>query len=194
MKSMKKPDLYAHGGMVADPNPHMGEEKDLDQLEGHGIADAIRRQFMARGGLVGLDHDDYDMDMMHQENDPDVYSKEGLINYASGGMVGDMFESDEDMETMSSGSDLTNAIHRKYMDKGGVADPEDTIDDNAIEHKNYLDKLNYDLADNEMYSEQSALDDVSDADMANRGSIGPDDKDSDQYDMVSAIRKKYAKR
>ena len=83
------------------------------------------------------------------------------------------------------------------MASGGYANEEAIdkgLDQNAVEHTNYMYKLNRQLADNEDYSEMNALQDI---DMAqdDRDDGGQDSRDipMDRYDMVDEIRKKYAR-
>lgn len=137
LRSMKKPNLYAHGGQVDEIDMDMGD------MYGEGMLDT--------------------------ELPSDEYSKRGIVNFALGGSVSD-------------------DIREKYMSQDQAAD------DNAIEHENYADELNHDLAGDEMYSEMSALKDVGKASRENMGSMGMSDDESDQHDMVNAIRKKYARR
>lgn len=247
-QSMKKPNLYAYGGMSIlheempdETEPRAGMESSIRGLENESNAERQRdysmkmasskRRRMAGGGMAEPEWDDageMGFPMLETENDPDEYSKEGIINYAMGGMTaeeerempeptsqrlgGERYLDDleypieghgrgqgmrEERRSLSQENPgVADSIRKKYMAMGGLASDaeDDAADDNAIEHLNETDRLNYDLGDNEMYSEMSALKDVGRAGRANPGSMGVDHwnrEPSDRYDMVDEIRRKY---
>lgn len=246
--SIKKAFKYSGGEILKEEMPeHLiqraGHESAMNDDEDASEAEHMRdksmkmarggmygRKLMASGGFAEPEYPDagtLGFPMMEQENDPDEYSKDGIINYAHGGMAApEMTEPTsqrlgeepylDDMEYPMSyhgknqGSfeasrsfaqenpSIADSIRRKYMASGGMAsNPEfknKPLDQNAIEHTNYMYKLNRQLGDHEMYSEMDALDDISENEHE-RDDGGQDSRDipMDRYDMVDAIRRKYAK-
>jgi hypothetical protein len=246
--SIKQAFKYSGGQILKEEmpdeiDPRAGHEAAMDRDEDASDAEQMRdksmkmarggmygRKLMASGGFAEPEYPDagkLGFPMMEQENDPDEYSKDGIINYAHGGMAADeMTEPTEqrlgeepyldDMEYPMSyhgagqgeheagrsfaqeNPSIADSIRRKYMASGGMAsNPEfknKPLDQNAIEHTNYMYKLNRQLGDHEMYSEMDALDDVSENEHE-RDDGGQDSRDipMDRYDMVDEIRRKYAK-
>jgi hypothetical protein len=285
VSGFKKATHYYSGGKILhdempdETDPRAGMERSMDHDEMESEAERHRDQSMkmAHGGMYrrkmaegGFAEPEWagagtlGFPMMEQENDPDEYSKEGIINYARGGDVamrdahrghynevrempahmyamGGMTAEEQrempeptsqrlgeedyldDMEMPISrhgagqgeyeasrsfaqeNPSIADTIRKKYMASGGRAmmasggyANEEAIDkgldQNAVEHTNYMYKLNRQLADNEDYSEMNALQDI---DMAqdDRDDGGQDSRDipMDRYDMVDEIRKKYAR-
>lgn len=100
-------------------------------------------------------------------------------------------------------------VRRKYMASGGLLDEQvddDDLNQNAIEHTNYMYKLNRQLGDHEQFSNSDARMNVEGAEQKASPTEDPgwsefDDGDGgienstnsrDQYDMVNKIRRKYA--
>lgn len=262
----KKASGYYTGGKILkeempdETDPRAGYEPSMDQDEEESEMerDRDRSMRMAKGGMYrrkmadgGFAEPEWKgagtlgFPMMEQMNDPDEYSKEGIINYADGGEVDNerrrppmmpphryahggmsapeiieptsqrlgeedgLDEAEYPMSYHGEGQgeyeagrsfsqenpSIADSIRRKYMASGGMADNPEMedkgLDQNAIEHTNYMYKLNRQLGDHEMYSEMSALNDLEDPD-----SDGMDTRDipMDRYDMVDSIRRKYAKR
>ena len=278
----KKASGYYTGGKILkeempdETNPRAGMEHSMDhdedesEMERHrdrsmkmAKGGMFKRKMMADGGFAEPEWDDagtLGFPMLEQENDPDEYSKEGIINYADGGevdgdghyrRVGKMpphryakggMTAEEDREIVEPTSQrlgeqdaldemeypmsyhgegqgeyeagrsfkqenpsIADTIRMKYMSRGGRAmmasggyANEEAIDkgldQNAIEHTNYMYKLNRQLADNEQFSEMNALQDI-DYNDDERDDGGMDSRDipMDRYDMVDEIRRKYAR-
>jgi hypothetical protein len=269
----KKSTHFYTGGQIledempdeTDPRAGMESAMDDDEYESEMERHRDRSMKMAKGGMFkrkmmasgGFSEPEYPdagtlgFPMMEQENDPDEYSKQGIINYADGGEVDNerrrppmmaphkyarggvaeaktaeerrelteptsqrlgeedyLDEAEYPMSYHGEGQgeyeagrsfdqenpSIADSIRRKYMASGGMADNPEMedkgLDQNAIEHTNYMYKLNRQLGDHEMYSEMSALNDLEDPD-----SDGMDTRDipMDRYDMVDEIRKKYAR-
>ncbi len=83
--------------------------------------------------------------------------------------------------------DLADSIlaRRKMMAEGGEVD---LVDSNAEIHPNEEDDLSYELLHKQTYDEQSALDSLSEEMGSNEH--GDDHLDSDELDMVDAVRKR----
>jgi hypothetical protein len=296
--SFKKATHYYGGGKILkdqmpdETDPRAGHEPSMDHDEAESTAERIRdkvmrmksggmmrRKMMAEGGFAEPEWagaGTLGFPMMEQENDPDEYSKYGLINYADGGEVDDHYrrsghmpphkyadgglasayeEEDELHDPVSRGEtkeerreiieptsqrlgeedslddmeypmsyhgagqgereagrsfaqenpSIADSIRRKYMARGGRAmmasggyaneeAVDKGLDQNAIEHTNYMYKLNRQLADNEQFSEMNALQDI-DYNEGERDDGGMDSRDipMDRYDMVDEIRRKYAR-
>lgn len=166
MLNKGRPDDPSDLDMPASLDIRSGHEMDMDDLEHMSIADMVRHKAMkmARGGMATMEMPDDIMEDAGHETDLD------------------MMESPSEM------------VMRRRMSAGGkVMGPdegESAPDDNAIEQPNYYDKLNRNLGGREMYSEESALDDLD----AGDGGQDARDIEGDDMDMVSKIRRKYAKR
>lgn len=242
-QGFKKASGYAYGGSILDEempehlDQRAGHESAMDNDESMSAAERIRdqhmklvRRKMAQGGFAEPEYRDagrLGFPMMEQENDPDEYSKNGIINYAHGGMAAPEMdepidqragsesyldemeypieghgmgegEREEEHSLEQENPSIADTIRRKYMASGGMAgNPEyvnKPLDQNAIEHTNYMYKLNRQLGDHEMYSEMDALNDISENEHE-RDDGGQDSRDipHDRYDMVDSIRRKYSK-
>lgn len=228
-----KPVKKYKGGMLHDEmpeeiNPRAGHESALDHDEMLSHEEMkrdrnMKRKMYAEGGFAEPEWEGagtLGFPMLEQENDPDLYSEDGIINYAHGGMAApelteptsqrlgsepylDEMEQplsyhgrhqgsfEESRSLAQENPSIAESIRRKYMASGGMAVGDDLenmpLDQNAIEHTNYMNKLNRQLGDHEMYSEMDALNDLE-----TPSSDGMDTRDieTDKYDMVNAIRRK----
>ena len=217
---MKK--AYASGGPVMEPKDHdvelmeRDDEGDLqrssypgahgeqpshkydleekESLHRQSVADAIMSRMKEKN-----ESDLYDNDMLHKQNDPDSYSKEGIINYARGGKVAMSMEQPMDEAEEMDHASLAAAImsRRKKMARGGIPTLSENMKDyeasdadvgrNSMEDPNYEDQQSFDALRKENYSEDSGLKDL---DYDTSRSVGHDLPDEDSHDMVDVIRKK----
>lgn len=196
---MKK--KMAHGGLASNEWPEAGrlgfgmmeKESDPDEYSKHGIIN------YADGGLMGEDAEERReiTEPTQQRLGSERYldDLEMPMEYHSLGEA----ERQEDDAFAQENPSISESVRRKYMNKGGRAmyasggymseeDENKGLDQNAIEHTNYMYKLNRQLGDHEMYSEEAALNDLEDP-----ASDGMDSRDigTDHYDMVDDIRRKY---
>lgn len=110
------------------------------------------------------DQDDMEMGMLHSKAQPDEYSKNGLINYAKGGMV-------------------DNIMKKRRMADGGEVD----LDHNSDTELNNEDQMSFDAARKRTYYDAKSQ--MEDQPM-DSNEHGDDLKDEDEHDMVDSIRKK----
>lgn len=201
---------------------HESRLDDMEGPSMHEM-DKDRRHYMSEGGMAEpewSDAGDLGFDMLEDKLPEDEYSKEGIINYAIGGEIveptSQRLGEERSLDRMerpiernrqgqgmreerSMGKEIdptVDSIRRKYMAMGGRASQmeDDAAGDNAIEHTNREDDLSYDLADDEMYPEMSALKDVGSAQRDRYKNRGMSPMASDHMDMVDEIRRKYMKK
>lgn len=217
-KLEREGDESAHREMVEPTSQRLGDEAALAHDERESDMEMGMRKKMARGGMAEPEWQDageLGFPMLEEEDPSDEYSKEGIINYAMGGEVDeptsqrlgserylDDLERPIERHGMGEGMrsereslreenpSIAESIRRKYMARGGMIDEDNTaLDQNAVEHTNYMNKLNRQLGDHEMYKERSALNDleIPERDGMDSRHIPGDN----EYDMVGEIRKKY---
>jgi hypothetical protein len=114
--------------------------------------------------------DDMEMGMLHTENQPDSYSKSGIINYAKGGSVADHIMS-----------------KRRMMADGGEVD----LQNNSDEQLNDEDQLSFQAPRKKTYYDDSQMSaQPEDSNMKS----DPEEMDShDEHDMIKNIRLKMKK-
>lgn len=138
-------------------------------------------ELRAAGGRPSADSakTDRDEDMMLQHGQPDVYSKEGRINYAKGGYV----DAEMDDEPLS----VTRAImKRKRMADGGEVD----LNRNADEDLNEEDQLSFKAGRQQSYSEKAGLDALDSPLDSNEHGDELSDEDEHAKPMIARLRAK----
>lgn len=189
-QSMRGPhERFARGGVV--------REQELDSRDEHmsGITDGsidARKMNMLdehptrHGGELDAkrshhyDEDDegaHGLGMLHTENQPDEYSKHGIINYAKGGIA----EAIRHKKKMAMGYADGGEAEGSYP-KG---ESPDLQSNNGDEWLNREDQMSYGAARKKTYYDNSQLD-AQPEDSNEHG----DDIEHDKHDMVEQIRQK----
>ncbi len=170
----------AFGGELSFNDEEHYTIDDYDDERSHNMLDAkpTRHAPEKRAATKMVDEDDSDnmeMGMLHTENQPDEYSKEGLINYAKGGSVADKIR------------------RKRMMAEGGDVDLQDN---NGDEHLNEEDQLSFEAPRKKTYYDDSQIssqpEDSNEHDSyrSTDSSSDIDDIEKDKYDMIGAIRTK----
>jgi hypothetical protein len=183
---------YAKGGPIMQPKDHgdelderedeMDMQRNLSSTE-HGEQPASWRDEVGAddSGADMRDDDEksYDRDMLYQKNQPDSYSKTGIINYARGGHV-DMSDEEDDEHHSSVAAAIMSK--RKMMAEGGEVD----LQANSNEDLNYEDQLSYQAARKKTYYDDSQI--SKQPDNSNLKGDDLSDEDENNRDMISKIR------
>lgn len=151
-------------------------DRDEDMLDSHPMSHKAEKR-AASSMPKADDSDGMEMDMLHQENQEDSYSKDGIVRYAEGGELSD-----------SDKLDRISAIRRrmKMMAEGGdVAD----LDHNSDEDLNLEDQLSFEAARKHTYYDNDQMEDQPE----DSNEHGRKLSDEDEHDMVSMIRRKMKK-
>jgi len=184
-----------HGGEIDLRDEKMTTVDDASSMRDMDMLDSKPRRHKdeKRAGVDMPSADDagsiMDEGMLHTKNDPDEYSKKGIINYAKGGNVRRP-RLDEMDERPRSISDAIRA--KKMMAEGGSMDGDADLDRNADEDLNYEDQLSYRAGRQQNYDEQDALDSVKYS--SKDGTMGHEDEDENDLPMVDKIRKSMKSR
>ncbi len=174
MLMMKKRQMLALGGEITALEESMsgnsidsaGDSREMGMKDSKPMRH--KDELLARDiGHPGEDsEDEMEMDMLHTSNQPDSYSKDGVINYARGGSVADKI------------------MKKKMMADGGEVD----LQDNADEHLNEEDDMSYDAARKKTYFDDSQISEQPE-DSNEHGDSEEADSEN-EHDMISKIRSK----
>jgi len=182
----------SHGSEISFHDERMSgiddaaDERDEDMISGKPRMHAAEKR--AGTSMVDEDSDDaMEMDMMHQENDEDSYSKDGIIRYAKGGKVDSLMQPKDEAEEEHHAS-IASAImaKRRMMAEGGQVD----LQDNSDEHLNEEDDLSFKAARKKTYYDDSQIS----AQPEDSNEHGDELSDEDSHDMISAIRSKMRRK